>query len=132
MSVYTTVFAGSVPVGGLVMGAIASAWGVPLALMIGALLTLAVGIGGWFWLGRIRASAAATRSAERDPGHGRHRRHRRDRPRRASRPERSPRRRARGRSEARAARPAAKRQPAARTGPSGRVAAALRPATIAA
>jgi MFS family permease len=64
MGVFTTVFAGSVPVGGLMMGAIASAWGVPLALMIGALLTLAVGIGGWFWLGRIRATAAI-RSAER-------------------------------------------------------------------
>jgi hypothetical protein len=41
------------------MGAIASAWGVPLALMIGALVTLVIGIGGWFWLGRIRATAAA-------------------------------------------------------------------------
>jgi MFS family permease len=56
MSVYTTVFAGSVPAGGLLMGAIASAWGVPLALMIGAVLSLAVGIGAWFWLSRIRGS----------------------------------------------------------------------------
>jgi MFS family permease len=56
MSVYTTVFAGSVPAGGLLMGAIASAWGVPLSLMIGALLSLAVGVGGWFWLRRIRAA----------------------------------------------------------------------------
>ncbi|HET9519458.1 MAG TPA: MFS transporter [Candidatus Limnocylindrales bacterium] len=55
MGVYTTVFAGSVPVGGLVMGAIASTWGVPLALFLGALLTLAVGIGGFVWLARIRA-----------------------------------------------------------------------------
>ena len=59
MSVYTTVFAGSVPAGGLLMGAIASAWGVPLALMIGAVLSLAVGIGAWFWLRRIRASQGA-------------------------------------------------------------------------
>ena len=54
MSVYTTVFAGSVPVGGLLMGAIASRWGVPLALMIGGVLSLAVGVGGWVWLRRIR------------------------------------------------------------------------------
>jgi predicted MFS family arabinose efflux permease len=54
MSVYTTVFAGSVPVGGLLMGAIASAWGVPFALLIGGILSLAVGLGGWAWLRRIR------------------------------------------------------------------------------
>jgi MFS family permease len=59
MSVYTTVFAGSVPAGGLMMGAIASAWGVPLALMVGAMLSLAVGIGGWVWLRRIRADLPA-------------------------------------------------------------------------
>ena len=59
MSVYTTVFAGSVPAGGLLMGAIASAWGVPLALMIGAVLSLAVGIGAWFWLARIRSAQRA-------------------------------------------------------------------------
>jgi MFS family permease len=54
MSVYTTVFAGSVPVGGLLMGAIASSWGVPLALLIGGVLSVIVGVGGWVWLGRIR------------------------------------------------------------------------------
>jgi MFS family permease len=57
MSVYTTVFAGTVPVGGLLMGAIASKWSVPLALMVGALLSLASGIGGWFWLRRIHAAS---------------------------------------------------------------------------
>jgi MFS family permease len=56
MSVYTTVFAGSVPAGGLLMGAIASTWGVPLALMIGAILSLVVGVGGWAWLRRIRGA----------------------------------------------------------------------------
>ncbi len=56
MSFYTTIFAASVPAGGLLMGAIASAWGVPLALGIGAIVTTAIGVGGWFWLGRIRAS----------------------------------------------------------------------------
>ena len=61
MSVYTTVFAGSVPAGGLLIGAIASSWGVPLALMIGALLSLAVGVAGWFWLRRIRAQGRPVR-----------------------------------------------------------------------
>jgi MFS family permease len=56
MSFYTTIFAASVPAGGLLMGAIASAWGVPLSLMIGAVVTLAIGIGGWAWLRRIRAA----------------------------------------------------------------------------
>jgi MFS family permease len=56
MSFYTTIFAGSVPAGGLLMGAIASTGSVPVALMIGAILTLAIGIGGWVWLRRIRAA----------------------------------------------------------------------------
>jgi MFS family permease len=56
MSVYTTVFAGSVPAGGLLMGAIASTWGVPFALMVGAILSLVVGIGAWAWLRRIRGA----------------------------------------------------------------------------
>ena len=37
MSLYTTVFAGSVPAGGLLMGWIASAWGVPPSLLVGAI-----------------------------------------------------------------------------------------------
>ena len=56
MSVYTTTFAGSVPAGGLLMGWIASTWGVPLALLVGALVTLAIGFGGWLWLARIRGA----------------------------------------------------------------------------
>ena len=54
MSVYTTVFSGSVPAGGLLMGAIASAWGVPLALLVGGVLSLVCGAGAWVWLRRIR------------------------------------------------------------------------------
>jgi MFS family permease len=55
MSVYTTVFAGSVPAGGLLMGAIASSLGVPFALMVGAIVTTAIGAGGILWLRRIEA-----------------------------------------------------------------------------
>lgn len=56
MSVYTTVFSGSVPAGGLIMGAIASSQGVPVALAIGAALSLAVGLLAWPWLRRIEAT----------------------------------------------------------------------------
>ena len=62
MSVYTTVFAGSVPAGGLLMGFIASTWSVPTALMVGALVTLAIGIASTFWLRRIRRAQLAARS----------------------------------------------------------------------
>ncbi len=62
MSVYTTVFAGSVPAGGLLMGAIASAWSVQLSLLIGALLSLASGIGAWVWLRRLHPSERRVRS----------------------------------------------------------------------
>ena len=54
MSFYTTVFSASVPAGGLLMGWIASSWGVPISLLMGAVLTLAVGIAGVAWLRRIR------------------------------------------------------------------------------
>jgi predicted permease len=56
MSFYTTIFAGSVPAGGLLMGALASAGGVAVSIFVGAVLTLVVGIGGWIWLRRIRAA----------------------------------------------------------------------------
>ena len=59
MSFYTTIFSASVPAGGLLMGAIASAWGVPLSLSVGAVLTLVVGVGGWVWLRRIRVAQRA-------------------------------------------------------------------------
>jgi MFS family permease len=65
MSVYTTTFSASVPAGGLLMGAIASAWGVPLSLFIGAVLCLAVGTGGWMWLGRIEAARPRVARVER-------------------------------------------------------------------
>ncbi|HET9346286.1 MAG TPA: MFS transporter [Candidatus Limnocylindrales bacterium] len=61
MSLYTTVFAGSVPAGGLLMGWIASAWSVPVALLVGAVLSLVVGGLAWVWLARIQRSQRAER-----------------------------------------------------------------------
>jgi MFS family permease len=49
MSVYTTVFSASVPIGGLAMGAIASGFGTAIAICIGGILTLVVGVGALAW-----------------------------------------------------------------------------------
>jgi MFS family permease len=49
MSVYTTVFSASVPIGGLAMGAIASGFGTTIAIALGGVLTLAVGAGALLW-----------------------------------------------------------------------------------
>ena len=49
MSVYTTVFSASVPIGGLAMGAVASGFGASLAIALGGILTLAVGLGAVAW-----------------------------------------------------------------------------------
>jgi MFS family permease len=68
MSVYTTVFAGSVPAGGLLMGAVASSWGVSIALLVGALLSLATGLLAWVWLARLGASQRAERRTRVDVG----------------------------------------------------------------
>src|SRR5918995_4409761 len=45
MSAYTTVFAGSVPIGGLATGALASALGVPTTIAVSGVLALAIGLG---------------------------------------------------------------------------------------
>jgi hypothetical protein len=50
MSLYTTSFSLSVPVGGLVMGAVGSAAGVPVALGLGGALTALVGVAGLAWM----------------------------------------------------------------------------------
>ena len=60
MSVYTTVFAGSVPIGGIAAGAAASALGVPLTLAISGLLSLIVGLGAYVWWRRIGSPSPAT------------------------------------------------------------------------
>jgi MFS family permease len=49
MSVYTTVFSASVPIGGLAMGAIASAFGAAPAIALGGALSLLVGLGAFAW-----------------------------------------------------------------------------------
>jgi len=62
MSVYTTVFSASIPIGGLAMGAIASTFGVPSAIALGGALTLVVGFGALVW-GRGGAFDAVTSGA---------------------------------------------------------------------
>ena len=52
MSVYTTIFAGSTPIGGPLMGGIASFFGVAVSLAIGGVLSAAVGIGAFAWIRR--------------------------------------------------------------------------------
>jgi MFS family permease len=60
MSVYTTVFAGSVPIGGIGAGAAASAIGVPLTLAVSGLMALAIGVGAYVWWRRIGSPSPAT------------------------------------------------------------------------
>jgi MFS family permease len=55
MSLYTTSFSASVPVGGLLFGAIASAAGAQVALAVGGVLTVSVGLGAFAWARRIGA-----------------------------------------------------------------------------
>jgi hypothetical protein len=55
MSVYTTVFAGSSPFGGMFIGTVASTAGIAVAVAIGGSLTLLVGL---VALGVVRAQAA--------------------------------------------------------------------------
>ena len=64
MSVYTTVFVGSSPIGGLLVGWIASNAGVEVALALSGLACMVAGAAGLAWLGRIRDRAAAERAAQ--------------------------------------------------------------------
>ncbi|MFL5667796.1 MAG: MFS transporter [Chloroflexota bacterium] len=52
MSVYTTIFAGSTPVGGPLMGGLASALGVAASLAIGGVVATLVGLGAFAWIRR--------------------------------------------------------------------------------
>jgi MFS family permease len=57
ISVYTTVFVGSTPVGGLLMGAIASSWSVDASLAIAGVGCVATGLLSLVWLRRIKGAA---------------------------------------------------------------------------
>jgi MFS family permease len=54
ISVYTTVFVGSTPVGGLLMGWIASSFGVDASLAVGGIGCVAMGLVSLAWMRRIR------------------------------------------------------------------------------
>ena len=49
MSVYTTVFSASVPIGGLAMGAVASTFGASLAIAVGGTLSVVTGLAALAW-----------------------------------------------------------------------------------
>jgi MFS family permease len=69
MSVYTTVFSASVPIGGLAMGAVASAFGVSIAIALGGVLTLIAGLGALAW-GRSGAFDSVAGPAPSNPSGG--------------------------------------------------------------
>ena len=55
MAVYTTVFAGSTPVGGLLMGWVASRFGIVEAMVLGGVACAIVGFGAFAWVRRSHA-----------------------------------------------------------------------------
>ena len=59
MAVYTTVFSASMPVGGLLMGALASSLGILEAIAIGGALSLLCGIGALVWYRRLHGLSIA-------------------------------------------------------------------------
>jgi len=62
MSVYTTVFSASGPIGGLLMGVLASTLGIAIAIAIGGVLSLLTGIVAFVWYRRIRAEERLERT----------------------------------------------------------------------
>jgi MFS family permease len=68
LSVYTTVFAGSTPIGGLLSGAIASSFGAALAIGLGGAASLVTGLGAIAWLrGRTMRPAGPVPARTSDP-----------------------------------------------------------------
>ncbi len=59
MSVYTTVFAGSTPIGGVFAGSLASTYSVSTSLLVAGVLCLVTGVIGIVWLQQIRARGIA-------------------------------------------------------------------------
>ena len=70
MAVYTTVFAGSTPIGGLLMGWIASRFGVAESLAAGGIACAAIGVAAFAWLRRLRADALVEAKARQATGAG--------------------------------------------------------------
>jgi len=70
MSVYTTIFAGSTPIGGPVMGGIASLFGIAISLAVGGVLSLAVGGGALAWMRRGGHDRMPRQSVTRAPAPG--------------------------------------------------------------
>jgi MFS family permease len=68
MAVYTTVFSASMPIGGLLMGVLATSLGILEAIAIGGVLSLATGIAALVWYrrltGRSTAAPAVAQSTE--------------------------------------------------------------------
>jgi MFS family permease len=64
MSVYTTVFAGSTPVGALLMGWIASQFGVAESMILGGLVCSVIGVTAFAWIRRNRAQELITARAK--------------------------------------------------------------------
>jgi MFS family permease len=73
MSVYTTIFAGSTPIGGPVMGGLASAFGIAFSLAVGGVLAAMVGVGSLAWMRRrgLDTPAALRPVSEIGPASGR-------------------------------------------------------------
>ena len=66
MSVYTTVFAGSTPLGGLLMGGVASGFGPAMAMLVGGTASGLTGLAAIAWLRRARTvmpTVAVTRAS---------------------------------------------------------------------
>lgn len=60
MSVYTTVFSASMPIGGIAAGALASFVGIPTTVGVGGILSLAIGAGAYVWWRRIGSPSPST------------------------------------------------------------------------
>jgi MFS family permease len=67
ISVYTTVFVGSTPVGGLIIGWLASRYGVDASLYVGGVACVVTGAVGLLWLRRINARLTAQATGSRIP-----------------------------------------------------------------
>jgi hypothetical protein len=59
MAVYTTVFSASMPVGGLLMGVLASSLGILPAILIGGVLSLVTGLAALAWYRRLAGRSMA-------------------------------------------------------------------------